>query len=108
MKKRKFAWISDCSKAINTIRISLKSQEAKNKEYRNQITAGWSDRTRDAELETLHRQLSDGRRTVRAWQTALHELKRSRSAYNAEFDHLCNELTSRSPEQHLMEAVFGH
>jgi chromosome segregation ATPase len=108
MKKRKFAWISDCSKAINTIRTSLNVQEAKNKEYRTQISADWSDRTRDEELETLHRQLSDGRRTVRAWQTALHELKRSRSTYNAEFDHLCNELTSRSPEQHLMEAVFGH
>ena len=108
MKKMKFAWISDCSKAINTIRISLKAQETKNKEYRTQISAGWSDRTRDKELETLHKQLTDGRRTVRAYQTALHELKRSRSAYNAEFDHLCNELTSRSPEQHLMEAVFGH
>ena len=108
MKKTKIVWISDCARAINTIRISLKGQEAKNKEYRNQITAGWSDRTRDAELETLHKQLSDGRRTVRAYQTALHELKRSRSAYNAEFDQLCNGLTSRSPEQNLMEAVFGH
>ena len=108
MKKMKIAWISDCAKAINTIRTSLNVQEAKNKEYRTQITAGWSDRTRDAELETLHKQLSDGRRTVRAYQTALHELKRSRSAYNAEFDHLCNELTSRSPEENLMAAVFGH
>ena len=108
MKKMKIAWISDCSKAINTIRTSLNVQEAKNKEYRTQITAGWSDRTRDAELEALHKQLADGRRTVRAYQTALHELKRSRSAYNAEFDHLCNELASRSPEQHLMEAAFGH
>ena len=94
MKKTKIVWISDCARAINTIRISLKSQEAKNKEYRNQITAGWSDRTRDAELETLHRQLSDGRRTVRAWQTALHELKHARSAYNAEYDRLCNALSS--------------
>lgn len=108
MKKTKIVWISDCARAINTIRISLKGQEAKNKEYRNQITAGWSDRTRDAELETLHRQLSDGRRTVRAYQTALHELKRSRSTYNAEFDRLCNTLSSASPEQHLMETVFGH
>lgn len=108
MKKTKIVWISDCARAINTIRISLKSQEAKNKEYRTQITAGWSDRTRDAELETLHRQLSDGRRTVRAYQTALHELKHARSAYNAEFDHMCNELTSRSPEENLMAAVFGH
>ena len=108
MKKTKIVWISDCARAINTIRISLKEQEAKNKEYRNQITAGWSDRTRDTELETLHRQLSDGRRTIRAYQTALHELKRSRSAYNAEYDQLCNTLSSGSPEQHLMEAIFGH
>jgi len=94
MKKMKFAWISDCSKAINTIRISLKVQEAKNKEYRTQITAGWSDRTRDDELEILHKQLTDGRRTVKAWQTALHELKRSRSVYNAEYDHMRNILSS--------------
>ena len=107
MKKTKIVWISDCARAINTIRISLKEQEAKNKEYRNQITAGWSDRTRDKELETLHKQLADGRRTLRAWQTALHELKRSRSAYNAEYDQLCNGLSSGSPEQHLMEAIFG-
>jgi len=108
MKKTKIVGISDCARAINTIRISLKGQEAKNKEYRNQITAGWSDRTRDAELEALHKQLADGRRTVRAYQTALHELKRSRSAYNAEYDRMCNELKSRSPEQHVMEAAFGH
>lgn len=88
MKKTKIVGISDCAKAINTIRISLKSQEAKNKEYRNQITAGWSDRTRDAELEALHKQLSNGRRTVRAWKTALHELKHARSVYNAEYDRL--------------------
>ena len=94
MKKMKFAWISDCSKAINTIRISLKTQEAKNKEYRTQITAGWSDRTRDDELETLHKQLTDGRRTVKAYQTALHELKHARSAYNAEYDNMCNALSS--------------
>lgn len=94
MKKMKFALISDCSKAINTIRISLKAQETKNKEYRTQITAGWSDRTRDEELETLHKQLTDGRRTVKAYQTALHELKRSRSVYNAEYDRLRNTLSS--------------
>ena len=94
MKKMKFAWISDCSKAINTIRISLKAQEAKNKEYRTQITAGWSDRTRDDELEILHKQLTDGRRTVKAYQTALHELKHARSAYNAEYDNMRNALSS--------------
>ena len=94
MKKMKFAWISDCSKAINTIRISLKAQETKNKEYRTQITAGWSDRTRDDELETLHKQLTDGRRTVKAYQTALHELKHARSAYNSEYDNMCNALSS--------------
>ena len=94
MKKMKFAWISDCSKAINTIRISLKTQEAKNKEYRTQITAGWSDRTRDDELEILHKQLTDGRRTVKAYQTALHELKHARSAYNAEYDNMRNALSS--------------
>jgi chromosome segregation ATPase len=97
MKKRKFAWISDCSKAINTIRTSLNVQEAKNKEYRTQISAGWSDRTRDEELETLHKQLADGRRTVRAYQTALHELKHARSVYNAEYDQLRNTLSSPSP-----------
>jgi hypothetical protein len=94
MKKMKFAWISDCSKAINTIRISLKTQEAKNKEYRTQITAGWSDRTRDDELEILHKKLVDGRRTVKAYQTALHELKHARSAYNAEYDNMRNALSS--------------
>lgn len=94
MKKMKFAWISDCSKAINTIRISLKAQETKNKEYRTQISAGWSDRTRDDELETLHKQLTDGRRTVKAYQTALHELKHARSAYNAEYDNMRNALSS--------------
>ena len=94
MKKMKFAWISDCSKAINTIRISLKTQEAKNKEYRTQITAGWSDRTRDDELEILHKQLTDGRRAVKAYQTALHELKHARSAYNAEYDNMRNALSS--------------
>lgn len=94
MKKMKFAWISDCSKAINTIRISLKAQETKNKEYRTQISAGWSDRTRDDELETLHKQLTDGRRTVKTYQTALHELKHARSAYNAEYDNMRNALSS--------------
>lgn len=97
MKKIKIAWISNCARAINTIRISLKSQEAKNKEYRTQITAGWSDRTRDAELETLHKQLSDGRRTVRAYQTALHELKIARKVYNTSYDTMRNMLSSPSP-----------
>lgn len=89
MKKMKFAWISDCSKAINTIRISLKVQEAKNKEYRTQISEGWSDRTRDKELETLHKQLAEGRKVVRAYQTALHELKVSRRSYNTIYDGIC-------------------
>ena len=93
MKKKKISWISDCSKAINTIRTSLKVQETKNKEYRNQISDGWSDRTRDGELETLHHQLADGRKTVRAYQTALHELKIARSAYNASYDNMRNALS---------------
>jgi hypothetical protein len=96
MKKMKFAWISDCSKAINTIRKSLKEQEAANKECRSQISAGWSDRTKDEELEVLHKQLVDGRCRVRAWQTALHELKKSRSKYNSDFDFLRNELSLTS------------
>lgn len=89
MKEKQLKMISRCSKAINTIHVGLKTQEAKNKEYRTQISEGWSDRTRDKELEALHKQLAEGRKVVRAYQTALHELKVSRRSYNTIYDGIC-------------------
>ena len=89
MKEKQLKMISRCSKAINVLRRDLKAQEAKNKEYRTQISEGWSDRTRDKELEALHKQLAEGRKVVRAYQTALHELKVSRRTYNTLYDGIC-------------------
>lgn len=96
MKKVKLTHVSDCSKAINTLQKQLEAREKVNKQYRLQIASDWSDRTRDEELQVLHQLLSDGRKEVRAYQTALHELKIARKDYNASYDAMCKMMYSSS------------
>jgi phage-related tail protein len=72
--------------ATNSIRKSLKEQEETNKEYRNQITPIWDDKSMDKTVTALSQQLATGRAKVRAYQTALHELKKSFRNYNKRYD----------------------
>lgn len=72
--------------ATNSIRQSLKEQEASNKSLREQITPIWDDKTKDGVVADLSRQLAIGRALVRAAQTALHELKHSFRNYNKRYD----------------------
>lgn len=78
--------MSRIARAMNAIKTVLKAQEASNKELRNKITEAWSDRTRDAEVKEMQRNLKRGRKTVTGYQTALHELKWDFKTYNFEFD----------------------
>ena len=72
--------------ATNSIRQSLKEQEASNKSLREQITPIWDDKSKDGVVADLSRQLSVGRAAVRAYQTTLHELKHSFRNYNKRYD----------------------
>lgn len=72
--------------ASNSIRQSLKTQEASNKSLREQITPIWDDKTKDGVVTDLSKQLAVGRARVRAAQIALHELKRAYRNYNKRYD----------------------
>lgn len=72
--------------ARNSIRQTLKAQEASNKELRDQITPIWGDKSKEGVVADLSQQLAIGRARVRAAQTALHELKRSFRNYNKRYD----------------------
>ena len=94
--KKKANMMKRCSEGMSVLRKQLKAQEIANKGVREQITAAWGDRTRDADLQTFHTELVAGKRTVRAYQAALHELKYARRMYNTAYD---------SMQRVLMEAV---
>ena len=94
--KKKVNMMKRCAESTSVLRSNLKAQELFNSSMRSQITAAWGNRTRDAELQTLHEKLAAGRKVVRACQTALHELKYARRMYNAAYD---------SMQRVLMEAV---
>lgn len=84
--KKKANMMKRCSEAMTVLRSNVKAQELLNSSVREQITAAWGDRTRDAELQTLHEKLTAGKKVVRACQTALHELKYARRMHNAVYD----------------------
>lgn len=78
--------MSRVARSINVFRKSLKEQEAKNKALRDQITPMWGDKSKDGVVKDLSTTLAVGRSKVRAYQTALHELKANLKAYNFEYD----------------------
>jgi hypothetical protein len=78
--------MSRVARSINVFRKSLKEQEAKNKALRDQITPMWGDKSKDGVVKDLSTTLAVGRSNVRAYQTALHELKVNLKAYNFEYD----------------------
>jgi hypothetical protein len=78
--------MSRVARSINVFRKSLKEQEAKNKALRDQITPRWGDKSKDGVVKDLSKNLAVGRLNVRAYQTALHELKANLKAYNFEYD----------------------
>lgn len=80
--------MSRVARSINVFRKSLKEQEAKNKALRDQITPMWGDKSKDGVVKDLSTTLAVGRSNVRAYQTALHELKASLKAYNFMYDSL--------------------
>ena len=68
------------------VRKSLKIQEETNQNFRKNITEAWDDRTRDYEVKNLAEQLAAGRKLVRGYQAALHELKANIRVYNKRYD----------------------
>lgn len=78
--------MSRVARSINVLRKSLKEQEYTNKALRDQITPMWGDKSKDGVVKDLSTALTVGRSHVRAYQTALHELKASLSTYNFEYD----------------------
>lgn len=82
--------MSRVARSINVFRKSLKEQEAKNKALRDQITPMWGDKSKDGVVKDLSTTLAVGRSNVRAYQTALHELKANLRVYNFEYDCLIN------------------
>lgn len=78
--------MSRVARSINVFRKSLKEQETKNKALRDQITPMWGDKSKDGVVKDLSTTLAVGRSNVRAYQTALHELKVNLRAYNFEYD----------------------
>lgn len=73
--------------AAAVIRQSLKEQEASNKSIRDQITPLWSKPEKDGVVADLSEQLAHGKKNVRVYQTALHELKKSYRDYNRQYDY---------------------
>ena len=68
------------------VKASLKSQEAINQSYRSLITEAWDDRTRDEQVKEWSGCLATGRKLVRGYQAALHELKANIRTYNKRYD----------------------
>jgi len=78
--------MSRVARSINVFRKSLKEQECTNKALRDQITPMWGDKSKDGVVKDLSTSLAVGRSKVRAYQTALHELKANLRAYNFAYD----------------------
>ena len=72
--------------SMKVIRQSLNEQETENKQIRVSLVSVWGDREKTT---PLLRELSVGRKKVRAYQTILHELKFSMKSYNYNYDVYC-------------------
>lgn len=77
------------------IRKTLKLHEEANKKLRDSITPIWDDPEKDGVVADLSKQLAVGKASVRACQTALHELKKARANYNKRYDREINAAVRR-------------
>jgi hypothetical protein len=72
--------------ASKEIKKTLKLHEEANKKLRDSITPIWGNPEKDGVVADLSKQLAVGKASVRACQTALHELKKARNRYNHRYD----------------------
>ena len=81
------------TKNMNVLRITqidlrnaLKKREEENKALRAKITPIWEDKTKDAEVSTLAKELTKGRSIVKAQQLALKNVKKCLRLTNQVYD----------------------
>lgn len=84
--KKALIKMRNISVALASVRTSLKVQEVINKNYRNLITEAWDKPELDGDVATWSQNLRHGRKAVRGYQTALHELKHGLRDYNKRYD----------------------
>jgi hypothetical protein len=69
-----------------SLRNALKEREELNKALRAKITPIWEDKSKDAEVSSLAKELNNGRNIVKAQQLALKNVKKCLRLTNQVYD----------------------